>query len=242
MVDRVIAVCHAEAADLCAAGVARRERTVVTWNGIDLDQCARPAEPQEALRRELGLPLDAPILTMVCRLYRPRDFETLLTAFETVRASHPAAHLLIVGDGPYREGIEARIVEMGLGDAAEVLGFRRDVPRILAASDIFVLSTASWEGLPLTVLEAMAAGLPVVASEVGGIPEAVRHGETGLIVPQRASDELAAALDQLLDDPERAARMGAEGQRVVCECFSHQRMVAETAEVYEGLLAAKGFD
>jgi len=237
LVDRVIAVCHDEKRNLVEARVAREEQVVVIWNGIDLAEYARPDEPRESLRCNLGLPVDVPVLTMVCRLYRPRDFETLLAGFAAVLASYPDARLLIVGDGPYRPDIERRIVELQLGARASVLGFCRDVARILAASDVFVLSTASWEGLPLTVLEAMAAGLPVVASEVGGIPEALRDGETGWVVPQHSPEELARALTALLADPARARRMGAEGYRRVRERFARDRMVAETARVYESLLS-----
>jgi len=113
------------------------------------------------------------------------------------------------------------------------LGFRRDVPALLGASDLFVLSTDLWEGLPLTILEAMAAGLPVVASRVGGTPEAVEDGETGLLVPPKDPVALEEAMYSLLSNPAKAAAMGQAGRERVARYFTLERMVQEIAAIYE---------
>jgi glycosyltransferase involved in cell wall biosynthesis len=184
----------------------------------------------------LGVPSDAPLITTVCRLYKPRDFDTLLHSLQKVTDVYPAACLLIVGDGPYRPQVEALISRLDLASNVTLAGFRRDIPQILAVSNIFVLSTALWEGLPLTILEAMASGLPVVASDVGGIREAVVHQETGILVPPKSSVALFEALLELLLDRQKAMAMGQRGRKRVEKFFTLERMAQETAAVYAPVL------
>lgn len=233
---RVIAVSQAEREAFLAATPYRPEKVEVIHNGIALTPDEAHLPDRAATRRALDLPLDEPLLITVCRLYRPRDLPTLLRALQICLQRLPC-RLLIVGDGPDRPQVEAEIAALGLQERALTLGFRDDVRTLLRASDLFVLSTALWEGLPLTVLEAMDAALPVVASRVGGIVEAVQAGETGLLAPPRDPQALAEALLTLLTDQALAARMGQAGRRRVMACFDSARMVAETEALYRRLIA-----
>lgn len=235
--DAVICVSQAERASLQAAGIGRHERTRVVYNGIPMEAEKPPHD--DRVRAALGISHTAPLITTVSRLYIPRDFTTLLHAFCRVQADVPNAHLLIVGDGPHRPSVEAQVAELGLDSRVSMAGIRRDVLSILAASDIYVLATAGWEGLPLTILEAMACALPVVASDVGGVPEALEHGASGLIVPPRQPDELAAALLRLLNDRAEAHAMGARGRERVLARFTIERMVAETEAIYRNVLEGR---
>jgi glycosyltransferase involved in cell wall biosynthesis len=145
--------------------------------------------------------------------------------------------LLIVGDGPLRDEIEALIRQLGLNEHVTLAGWRRDMPAIYAASDLFVLTTWGWEGLGLTVVEAMVAGLPVVATRAGGIPEVVVERETGLLVERRDPAALAAALQAMVQDAELRRRAGEAGRQRAARHFDLRRMVEETAAVYRGVLA-----
>ena len=237
--DAFVAVSYAERDALVTTGVAPPERISVVHNGVDLahfgpQQAGSPS--REATRSNLGIPVDALLTTMVSRLYRPRDFETLLIAFRQVREAMPSARLLIVGDGPYRKRVEELVNGLWLGQHVVLAGQRRDVPVVLATSDLAVHATSGWEGMGLSILEAMAAGLPVVASRVGGIPEAVIDGETGLLVPPGSPGALASALLRLLQDPRESQRLGTSGRARAEALFSLPRMVAETAAVYDRVL------
>jgi glycosyltransferase involved in cell wall biosynthesis len=234
--DRWICVSHAEQEALLAAGAAEPGRTCVIWNGIDLQRFTGAMEARSTVRSALNVPDDAFVVSTVCRLHRPRDFDTLLQAFASVRETLPHAHLVIAGDGPLRPWIEGRASSLGLQKHVRFLGSRRDVPRILRASDVFVLSSKGWEGLPLTVLEAMAAAVPVVASDVGGTREAVVDGQTGYLYPAGVPAALAQHIRALASDPTLAQQMGKRGLSRVREHFALERMAEQTAALYEQLL------
>jgi len=234
--DRFIAVCWAEREALLTAGVARPEQARVIWNGINVRHFHEVQVDRVLQRDALGIPTDAKVITTISRLYKPRDFDTLLLAFQKVVAAYPDTYLLIVGDGPYRPQIQALISRLNLTSRVALSGFRRDIPQVLAVSDIFVLSTALWEGLPLTVLEAMASGLPVVVSDVGGVREAVLHQETGILVPPKDHRALYEALSELLTNRSRARAMGLRGRERARMFFGVERMVRETAALYEELV------
>jgi glycosyltransferase involved in cell wall biosynthesis len=154
-------------------------------------------------------------------------------------ARHPDAVALLVGDGSGRRELEARAGAMGLQGSLRFLGSRLDVPEILRVVDILVHPSLE-EGFCNAILEAMAAGKPVVATAVGGNPEAVMEGETGLLVPPGDGPALAEAIGWLLDRPEQAAAFGHAGRRRVVERFELSRMVKQYEAVYDRLLAAKG--
>jgi glycosyltransferase involved in cell wall biosynthesis len=169
----------------------------------------------------------------VGRLTQQKDPETLLRAWRRIGGPH---RLALVGDGPNRPDLESLIEREGLAGRVDLLGSRDDVPRILREADLFVLSSR-WEGLPLAVIEPMMSGLPVIATAVGGVPEQVVHGETGLLVPPGDPDGLARALSALLSDADLRSRAGAAGRRRALEYFTESRMLRQTAEVYEHVLS-----
>jgi glycosyltransferase involved in cell wall biosynthesis len=217
-----ICVAEAERAAGLAARTCRPERTVVIPTGVDAG-AALPA-------RGDGRP---PRLVAVGRLAAPKDPLTLVRA---IAAAGRPCSTCIVGDGPERAAVEAEIRALGVESRVELVGERDDVPRLLADSDVFVLSSRS-EGSPLSVLEAMAAGLPVIASAVGGVPELVEDDITGLLVPAGDPGRLAAALDRLLADPSLRRRLGAAGRERVRARFDLDAVRRAHLELYERELA-----
>ncbi len=225
-------------------GIGRADRMYVIQNGIDPLQW-RPdpaASHPTAVTGDAGESAatvgDGPAasdggctVVSVGRLTDQKDPATLLRAWERIRQPH---RLVLVGDGYLRPRLEAMVRDSMVGRVA-VLGAREDVSALLRAADVFVLASR-WEGLPLAVLEAMMSGLPVVATAVGGVAEAVVDGETGFLVSPQDPDALSSALGQLLDDPALRRRMGVAGQRRALEHFTETRMLRETAEVYARVL------
>ena len=204
------------------AHTCRRDRTVVIHNGV---------EPGR--RRDAAATAPPVSLISVGRLRAPKDFVTLLRAVATLEPG--SFRLRIAGDGPERPALEEEAAHLGLDGAVELLGTREDVGDLLAAADVFVLSSDS-EGLPMSVLEAMASGLPVVASAVGGIPELVRDEGTGVLVPPRDPGALAAALEALIAQPALRARLGEAGRRRIEHDFSLAEFRRAHLEIYRTAL------
>jgi glycosyltransferase involved in cell wall biosynthesis len=161
----------------------------------------------------------------------------LLQAFARVRERHPRASLLLVGDGIRRPWVEQLAREAGLADAVVFTGFRPDVPALLAAMDCFALASTRTEGVPQALLQAFAVGVPVVASRIGGIPEVVTDGETGLLVESEAVPPLAAAIERVLEDPAGAAQRARAARALVEARFSHGRSVDRLLALYDEVLA-----
>ncbi|MDO9171858.1 MAG: glycosyltransferase [bacterium] len=195
----------------------RRERfdpgkLILIPNGVPI-----PAEPgndagRRRVRAEFGLADDTPVLGTVGRVVEAKGYEHLLAALVALRETRPRLRWLAVGDGDRRSDLTARAAAAGLGDAVIWAGRRDDVNDLLAAMDVWVMSSVR-EGLPVALLEAMAACRPIVATNVGGIPDAVRDGSEGLLVPPADPAALAAAIAQLLADPTRAAGLAAAARR-----------------------------
>ncbi len=238
--DAVIAVCElARQAEIERAGAAPHHVATI-YNGVDVTAFSRSDPEADArIRDTFDIPADAPLLGAIGRLHPQKDFGTLLAAVAQLRRQVPDAHLLLVGDGELREELVNHARSLGLGDCVTFAGHRTHIPEILAAIDVFTL-TSLWEGLPNVILEAMAAGLPVVATRVGGVPEVVVAGETGLLVPPRDPDALSRAIVTLLRDPALRQTMGRAGQERVRHRFSVEQMVRRTESLYERLLAEKG--
>jgi glycosyltransferase involved in cell wall biosynthesis len=196
-----------------------------------------PGEGREPVRRALGLDAAAPVVGVVGRLEAQKGHTYLLDAWPDVRRDFPGARLLVVGDGALRAELEARALGPGLHGSVTFTGFRADVPRVLAALDVLVLPSL-YEGMPLTVIEASAMGLPVVATAVDGTPEVVRDGETGRLVPPARPAALADALRALLADPARARAMGRAGRAHVLARFDLDTQVEATARVYRRVAGA----
>jgi len=211
----------------------------VIRNGIDTSRF-NGLRDDGRIRQELGLPPEAPLVTLVSRLSRNKDFEFkgithFLDAAARVSAGFDDVRFLIVGDGVLREELERRAERLGLTRRVLFTGFRLDVPEILAASTIAVLPSLS-EWMSNSLLESMAAGVPVVATRVGGNPEAVGDDEGGLLVPAGDDAFLATAIGRLLRDRELRASLGRGGRQRVERLFSIRRMVGDTEALYRRLL------
>ena len=213
------------------------DRLEVVHNGIALapelraeDRAAR----RIALRSELGIPPKASLLIAVGNLYPVKDHATLLHALSRL----PDAWLAIAGRGGEEENLRRLARELGIGARVHLLGLRDDVPDLLAAGDVFVQPSKS-EGLPLAVLEAMAQRIPVVATNVGGVAEAVEDGRTGCLVPSGDPSALAAAVSGILDSPDRGASLAAAANARVREEFSVEHMLSRYRDLYRGQSRAR---
>lgn len=237
--DHVVCVSQAVREDLLGSpglgGLAGR--TTVIHNGIDLTAFAEevPAEEVAAMRREMGAGEGERVIGSVGLLWRIKGYHVLLPAFARLLESFPLARLALVGKGEQEEELRALARELGVAQRVSFLGWRGDVPRLLRAFDLYVQPSTS-EGLPLAPLEAGAVGLPVVATRVGGMPEAVVGGRTGLLVPPEDPEAMAEAMLALLGDPKEARRLGETARRRVREEFSAETMAAEHARLYTALV------
>jgi glycosyltransferase involved in cell wall biosynthesis len=174
-----------------------------------------------------------PVVGLVGRLVPEQGVDVFLRAAALVSAVVPQARFLVVGDGPLRPDLEHRAAVLGLADAVTFTGYRCDAPNVLAGLDVLAVPSRS-DGSPLVVCEAMAAGVPVVASRVGGLPDLVEDGGSGLLVRPGEAEDLARALVSLLLDPEAARRLGARGRRLAAS-RSHERLVDRMTQLYAGL-------
>jgi glycosyltransferase involved in cell wall biosynthesis len=214
-----------------------RHQVEVVYSSIDFSRTAVPA----ISRQELEVPEDALLLFSAGALVDHKDHATLLAALPPVLARHPNTLLLIAGEGKLRGALETQIAASGLGLHVRLLGHRTDVPAILRSSDLYVSSSWS-EGLGTSVLEALACGIPVVATEAGGVGEMVLPGKTGLLVPARNPATLSAAMLEALDNPEQAQARAAQGKAHVEANFTTPRMVENTLRVYRRLLESAAAD
>jgi glycosyltransferase involved in cell wall biosynthesis len=228
--DRVIVVSRAIGSVVERGGVPP-ERLRLVYEGVP-DR--RPAPGGEQALAELGVPPAVPVVGNVAALTGHKDQATLVEAMALLRPRRPEVRLVIVGEGELRGALEAQVRERGLADRVVFAGFRRDLDRLLPAFSVFCLSSRL-EGLGTSLLDAMAFGLPVVATAAGGIPEAVEDGVTGRVVPPRDPGALAGALAEVLADEERRRALGAAGRRRFLERFTAERMVDETLRVLEEL-------
>ena len=206
-------------------------------NGVDVDRFA-PRQADAALRDTLGLPQAAPVAGIIAALRPEKQHDLFLRAAALVHRQSPQCHYLIVGDGPLRAGLEALAGELGLTGVVHFLGTRDDVPQLLALLDVFVL-TSKMEANPVSILEAMASGKPVVAPRVGSVPETVLDGRTGYLVVPDNADEVAAKILELIADPVRAVALGQAGRQEVVAHWSIERMVEGYQEMIAGIYRRK---
>ncbi|MDX1630540.1 MAG: glycosyltransferase family 4 protein [Thermoanaerobaculia bacterium] len=214
-------------------------KTEVIHNGVPVERFSglRGTGVRGRVRRELGIPEGRLLLLTVTVLREGKGMEDLLAAVERQGSSGTQGLLAVAGEGPLREDLEKTIRSRGLEDRVRLLGFRRDVPDLLAAADLFVLPSR-WDAFPTAILEAMAAGLPVVATRAGGIPEIVEDGRTGLLVSPGDPDQLAEALARLSECPELARRLGEAGRERARERFSLEAWRHRLLSLYEEILDA----
>jgi glycosyltransferase involved in cell wall biosynthesis len=230
LADAVNACCGFSAEGLAIVDGFAGRRIEVIENGIDLERYSRPTD-RSALRKELGLDPSRRYVVTIARFHPVKDHAMLLRAFARVAATRPDTDLLLAGDGPLRGELERQAADAGIAGRVRFLGIRSDVPALLQASDIFALTSVS-EAASLTLLEAMASGLAVVVTNVGGNPEIVRDGVEGLLVPRGDSEAAATALLRLLNDPVRADAMGTAGRARVESRYQLQRTIDSYLALY----------
>jgi glycosyltransferase involved in cell wall biosynthesis len=226
--------------DLVALRVAPRERFVVIRLGIELDQRVAPDQDgRSESRRYLGIPDERFTVGWIGRMTGVKRTDDVLVAFKHLRDSGVDACLCLVGDGPDRTQLEQRAHELGVVRDTLFLGYQENVAPFYAAFDALVLPSGN-EGTPVSAIEALAAGRPVVATRVGGVPDVVRDGEDGFLVEAGATDELAERLARLARDPELRRRMGEEGRSRVVPRYAVDRLVDDVDRLYRSLLSAAG--
>ena len=233
--DRVFPVSHRIQQSLEAGGVLR-ERLQTLYSGIDLD--AVPAHDDgSGRRRRFGIPEAAPVVGTVASLFPRKGYDVMLRALPAIATAAPDVRYVIVGSGDaaYERRLKALVRELGLDHQAHFAGFQDSVYPCLAAMDVYV-HPARMEGFGIAVLEAMAMGKPVVATTAGGLPEIVRDGETGLLVPPDDPDALARAVIRLVQDPLQRRKLGEGGRDRVAAHFTVEAMIGRLASVYRELL------
>lgn len=237
--SRTICVSHADAINAQRFHCAPRAKLVTICNGIDPAPFATiaPAVSSGNLRRELGIPAKHLLIGNTGRLAEQKDNASLIQAMDALRklfGTRPFT-LILVGDGPERVALERLRGDLGLHNQVRFLGFRRDIPEVLAALDVFV-SPSLWEGLSISILEAMAAARPIITTDILANAELIEHEVTGLLVPPRAPEALAAAIARIAIDPALAHSCAEAARRRAYEQYSLERMFAQTLELQIGLL------
>jgi glycosyltransferase involved in cell wall biosynthesis len=237
LTDAFVAVADEHARHLIEVEHLPADRVRMIPNGVDVEVFS-PLPVDETFLRELGLRPGDPIVSIVAALRPEKNHAMFLRAAVIVRRSVPTARFLIVGDGPERAELETLAAQLDLTDAVYFLGCRGDVPKILSASDVFAL-TSHVEASPVSILEAMACGCPVVSTRVGSVAESVRDGETGYLVEPDDTDAMASRLVEILGDRELTRRLGRAGRQHVRATSSLEQMVAGYEAMFDELYASK---
>jgi len=230
LVDQWIAVSQSLGRDLAEYYGVDEKKIAVVPNGIRIEDM-QPQRPRDEIRWELELQPDSFVVLEVARMTDQKGHRFLIDALATARAYIPNLRCLLAGDGPTRTELERQVDALGLRPVVKFLGFRSDVADLLHAADLVVLPSLS-EGMPMGILEAMAAGRAVLAAAVSGTPEIVEHGVDGWLIPAADAAALAAALQTLAADAPLRARLGAAARQVVARRFSAERMASSVGELY----------
>ncbi len=237
--DRVVAVSESARRHVLAKAGLRRKQTTTIHNGIDLSAFAAPAPERRAeYRSRWGVSRDALIVTTVAVLRPEKGVADMLDALPRLLTRRPDLVYVIIGDGPARRALEERAAGLGVSGSVRFAGFSGDVAGCLAAADYFVLPSHT-EALPTVVIEAMAAGLPIVAAAVGGVPELLGPDAAGMLVAPHSPDHLADALTRLLTSPRQAAAMGRAARRSATKRFDIERQASRLADEYRVLAARR---
>ncbi len=224
---------------LCSKGLIGEDRVSVLYPAIDASRFDETFD-RAATRSELGLGADDLVVVMVGRLAPEKGHDVLFRAAVKVAEKVPAVRFLIVGKGGAAGDIHAMAKSMGLADRVVFTGFRADVPRILSACDVNVLTPTSGESFGIVLAEGFYAGIPCVATDVGGVGAVCRNEETGLLCPAGDSDAVAAALARLLEDGELRGRLARKGREMVDEEFTYDALVERADELFRGVLTEGG--
>jgi glycosyltransferase involved in cell wall biosynthesis len=235
LTNQFIAISPEIASDLDRLAIGRGKTAVVRL-GLELDHLAegRPGR----LRGELGIPAGAPTVGIVGRLVPIKAHDLFLAAAQHLGTTHPEVHFAIVGDGELWEQLHRDVAAAGLSDRVHFAGWRDDLADVYRDLDVVVCCSRN-EGTPVSVIEACAAGRPVIGTPVGGMTDIISEGVNGLLVPSGDADALAAAAAALIDDSGRRAAMGAAGRKMVLERYGADRMVSELKQIYSALLESK---
>jgi glycosyltransferase involved in cell wall biosynthesis len=210
--------------------------SLVVWNCIPTDLYASPQTPRDVWRAKHGFSKEDVLFVCVARFAPQKNHDLLLSAFAKGPASNPRAHLVLAGQGVLRAPLQVRVNQLGLTSRVHFLGLRTDIPDVLGAADIFVLSS-DYEGNPLSVIEAMAAGLPIASTAAGGVPELLQNGKEGFIVQPGHSEQLSEAMVTLLADSDLRRKMGAAAAARAKGKFDVSAMVRAYEELYEEISA-----
>ncbi|MEZ4526859.1 MAG: glycosyltransferase [Desulfobacterales bacterium] len=228
--DKLIAVTQKDIVKGIRNGIGDCDVYEVIRSGIELDRFMSPKVSREKIREELSIPGNVPVIGTVTRLSPQKAPLIFVNAMKEIISRFPDCHFVIVGDGPLRADVIKQISDLGISDHAVLTGIRRDIPELMAAFDIFVLSSL-WEGLPRVIPQAMCSGIPVVASDIDGNAEIIDDCRNGRLVPPGNPDALAGAVIELLENPELAKQIGKAGLISVSE-FSAQKMVQHISQLY----------
>jgi len=237
--DALIAVSPEVRDDLVALRVAPADKICVVRLGLDLDsRLSADPSARATVRAELGIPEDGFLVGWLGRMTEIKRVDDLLAAFAQLRTNGVDAYLALVGDGPLRDELKAAAEALGIADRTRFVGFRENVGELYSAFDVVALTSAN-EGTPVTVIEALAAGIPVVATDVGGVSDVVQDGRSGYLVPANDVAAVAERLERLAADPKRRGAMGADGRAFVVPRYSVPRLVDDIDRLYQSLLQAR---
>ncbi len=218
--------------------ITRRSRITVLPLGFDLEPFTKLPRKSGTFREKYGIPADAPLIGLIGRLVPVKNHALFLSAAAKLQERLPGARFVLVGDGELRAEIEAQIDALGLRDCVTITGWIEDTTPAYAALDALAISSVN-EGTPVTVIEALAAGVPVVATAVGGVPDLLDQGQLGMLVPSGDGDALADAMFTLITAPPSAEQI-AQTQALMLDRYGIDRLVRDLDSVYRGLLRAKG--
>lgn len=238
--DKLVLVSKSDIRKGESAGIATNGKYALIPYGIQTEKFTNNRVDHKKKKKELGLDPDSPLVGMVACLKPQKAPQDFIKAASLVVKVFPGVKFLLVGDGLLRSKIERLIDGLKLKDSVVLAGWRRDIPEIMSILDIFVLSSL-WEGLPVVFLEAMATGLPIVATAVDGNCELVKDGINGFLIPPKDYRLLAQRIITLLKEKERARSMGQAGQRMLIDSFSVGYMVSRIENVYDGLIKKKQY-
>jgi len=237
--DRIICISRAVETFVTVNEGISKKRTCLIYNAVNSPVHIDDEQHKQEVRNSIGIDAGAIVIMVVASLTANKGHLVLLEAFAQVSRTHPAVRLVIVGDGPLRKDIETVSRKLMIDQAVSLLGVRNDVFELLQASDIFVLPSQIREGLGVSLIEAMAVGLPVIGTNLGGIPEVILDGENGFLVSPESPEQLAEVLMKFVNDQGLRNSMGRRGRQIYEEKFTLSKMIRQVETLYDQLLENK---